>query len=178
MVSTVQEKFVYLYVFSLNFTIFCTDFSTIVSNDINVKKEILDSNVTISQSNINQVWNEHLHFSRIQTSKVKKSKIIQSPIYALTSEQWKIEYLRKKEEEEKLKQEKEAKKNIKEEEKLLKQKIKVEEIENKKKSREEAKILEQKIKQEEAESRKKLKKIDENQKLKEEQRQNKTKEKA
>ena len=89
-VSTVQENFLYLYVLSFNFTIFCTDFSTIVSNDINVKREILDSNVTISQSHINQIWKEHLHFLRIETSKVKKRKIIQAPIYALTSEQWKI----------------------------------------------------------------------------------------
>ena len=55
-VSTVQEKFVYLYVFSFNFTTFCADFLTIVGNNINLKKEMLDSNVTISQSNINQVW--------------------------------------------------------------------------------------------------------------------------
>ena len=90
------KKDLYIYVFSFNFTIFCTDFSTIVGNDINVKEDILESNVTISQSNINQVLKEHLHFPRIETPKVKESKIIQATIYALTSEQWKIEYLRKK----------------------------------------------------------------------------------
>ncbi|XP_014227669.1 uncharacterized protein LOC106652973 [Trichogramma pretiosum] len=80
------------------------DFSTIVNNDISVKKEILDKNY------VENVWKESLHFPRIETTKVKKLKVDHVPTYALTSEQWKMQFLMKKNEEEKIRQEKELKK--------------------------------------------------------------------
>ncbi|KAL7306136.1 hypothetical protein TKK_0001582 [Trichogramma kaykai] len=122
------------------------DFSTIVNNDISVKKEILDKNY------VENVWKESLHFPHIETTKVKKLKVDHVPTYALTSKQWKMQFLMKKNEEEKIRQEKKLKKKVQEEKKILQQKLKQEEKETKKRLREEQKSKEL----QEAEEKKKL----------------------
>ena len=115
-----------------------------------------NSTVLDRSKEYDSIWKEHLHFPRIETSLIKKSRIDEAPIYAITSWQWKEKVRQAKEEEEHLKLEKELAKKAKEEEKNEKKRV-----------QEEVKEKLKKLKQEEKEKKNELQKQEKEKKQKE-----------